>query len=127
MSNSERHFLTDPAADLAQWVIARYWYYPDSVGVESDEDDRLAAVTRTQLTADVERVSAGAGAAQGKKPALPAVFRENIRGSEQELRPLRRGLPRISRPLLRGPAHGPGRLARPGAAGSGSISTACSR
>jgi hypothetical protein len=79
MSNSERHFIAGPAADLAQWVVARYWYYPDSCGVESDEDDRLAAITKTQLTADVERVDAGTAARRGGKAALPAVFRENIR------------------------------------------------
>ena len=71
MSNSERHFLTSPNADLAQWVVARYWYYPDSLGVESDEGDRLAAITGTRLTADVERVVAGAGASRGKEPPSP--------------------------------------------------------
>jgi len=79
MSNFERHFLTNPAGEPAQWVSARYWYYPDSCGVESDENDRLAAITKTQLTADVERIEAGTGGARGKKPTLPALFRENIR------------------------------------------------
>ena len=79
MSNSERHFLAGSKADLAQWVLARYWYYPDSCGVETDEGDRFAAITRTQLTADVERMDGGAGAGGGKRPALPAAFRENIR------------------------------------------------
>lgn len=83
LSNSERLFAANPTADLAQWVIARYWYYPDSCGVESDEDDGLAAITKTQLTADVERVDAGSGGARGKRPALPAVFRENIRDLNQ--------------------------------------------
>jgi hypothetical protein len=79
MSNSERHFLANPTADLAQWILARYWYYPDSCGVEADEDNLIAAITRTQLTADVERTDGGSGARRGKKPALPAGFRENIR------------------------------------------------
>jgi hypothetical protein len=78
MSNSERHFLVDPSAEPAQWVIARYWYYPDSCGVESDDNDRLAAVTRTQLTADVERMDAGTEATAGGKSGLPAIFQENI-------------------------------------------------
>ncbi len=83
MSNSERQFITNSPADLAQWVIARYWYYPDSCGVESDEDDGLAAITKTQLTADVERVDSGAGTTRGKRPALPTAFRENIRDLNQ--------------------------------------------
>jgi len=79
MSISERRMTTNPAVELTKWVIARFWYYPDSCGVESDDGDRLAAITRTQLTADVERVDAGAGAPRGRKQALPAFFRENIR------------------------------------------------
>jgi len=80
MSNSERHFLAKAAGDLSQWIIARYWYYPDSCGVESDEDDRLAAITKTQLTADVERIGGEGGGTTGPggRPALPAAFRENI-------------------------------------------------
>jgi hypothetical protein len=78
MSNSERNFLAGAPAEISQWLTARYWYYPDSCGVEADEEDQLAAITKTQLTADVERVDVGAGAASKGRPALPAAFRENI-------------------------------------------------
>jgi hypothetical protein len=78
MSNSERYFLAGTPAELSQWLTARYWYYPDSCGVEADEQDQLAAITKTQLTADVERVDAGAGATAKGRPVLPAAFRENI-------------------------------------------------
>jgi len=78
MSNSERRFLSGRAAKLPQWIFARYWYYPDSCGVETDDENRLAAITKTQLTADVERVNTGS-AAKGGKPVLPTFFLENIR------------------------------------------------
>jgi hypothetical protein len=83
MTNAERRFSTDATPGLSQWVFARYWYYPDSCGVESDDDDRLAAITRDQLTADVERLEPGAGTARRKRPPLPAYFRQNIRELNQ--------------------------------------------
>jgi len=79
MSNSERRFLNNSSTDLGKWVAVRYWYYPDSCGVDSDDDDRLAAITRTQLTADVERLSEGIGAARKNKAALSPEYRDNIR------------------------------------------------
>ena len=117
MSNSERHFLANPTADLGQWVTARYWYYPDSCGVETDEEDRFAAITRDAAHRGCRARERRHREGRRKNSCHPRRVPRKHPGSEQELRPLRRCLPRISRPLLGGPAHGACRLARPGAPG----------
>lgn len=83
MTNSERAFLgkEGAAAVAAGWVASRYWFYPETVSVESDPREGFAVITRPRFTADAERIGEGFDGldARRKRAALPAGARENIR------------------------------------------------
>jgi hypothetical protein len=74
MTTAERAFLTEPSADTRAWGDTRYWFYADSVGVDTDPEAGLAVVTRPYFTADSER--AGIAAHREK---MVAKDRETIR------------------------------------------------
>ena len=47
----DKHF----AAEKGKWIGTRFWFYPESVEVESDFDYSYARITNPQFTADAER------------------------------------------------------------------------
>jgi hypothetical protein len=81
MTNSERAFLERESGPTAAWVASRYWFYPESVSVETDPQEGFAVITRPRFTADAERIGEGFEGldARKKRAALPAGARENIR------------------------------------------------
>src|SRR4030043_1370429 len=54
MSVSERDLFHD-FSQTKRWIGTRFWFYPDSVEIESDFDYRYARVKKPQFTADAER------------------------------------------------------------------------
>jgi hypothetical protein len=82
-------FATAAERDLASgdftqtgWVGTRFWYYPDSVEVETDLSGRLAAIREARFTADAERSREDFASATDfdlrKKAALSASTRDSI-------------------------------------------------
>jgi len=56
LSVAERDLLSKHfATDGGKWIGTRFWFYPESVEVESDFDYRYARITNPQFTADAER------------------------------------------------------------------------
>jgi len=81
MTSSERGFLdTDPPPGPV-WVATRYWFYPESVSVDTDLVEGYAVITRPRFTADAERIGKGFDNldSRKKRAALPTGDRESIR------------------------------------------------
>ncbi len=56
LTGTERDFLrNDFSVENGEWEGTRFWFYPESVEVESDFDYRYARITNPQFTADAER------------------------------------------------------------------------
>jgi hypothetical protein len=56
LTSAERDLLGERFTDeKADWVGTRFWFYPESVEVESDFDYRYARIANPQFTADAER------------------------------------------------------------------------
>ena len=55
MSVAERELLDTSSPIPGKWVGTRFWFYPDSVGIESDLDYQFAVITNPRFTADAER------------------------------------------------------------------------
>lgn len=55
LSGAERRLLEAEIADASKWVSTRFWYYPDSIGVDSDLNYEHAVITNPRFTADAER------------------------------------------------------------------------
>lgn len=56
LTGAERDLVdkVDAAAE-SKWIGTRFWFYPESVEVESDFDYKYARITNPQFTADAER------------------------------------------------------------------------
>ena len=54
ISVSERDLIHD-FSQTKNWIGTRFWFYPDSVEIESDFDYHFARVKKPQFTADAER------------------------------------------------------------------------
>lgn len=81
MTNSERAFLDEDAQQAPVWVATRYWFYPESVSVDTDTFEGFAVITRPRFTADAERIGKGFDDldSRKKRAELSAGVRENIR------------------------------------------------
>jgi hypothetical protein len=55
LTANEREFLDGGITSNKGWIGTRFWFYPDSVEVESDLDFRYARIVKPQFTADAER------------------------------------------------------------------------
>lgn len=55
MSVAERDLLDQRFLAHGKWISTRFWFYPDSVGIESDLNYQFALITKPQFTADAER------------------------------------------------------------------------
>jgi len=51
----ERELLTEKSTSQTGWIGTRFWFYPDSIEVQSDLDYLYARITKPQFTADAER------------------------------------------------------------------------
>ncbi len=80
MTAAERGFLDSNRSPTGVWTGTRFWFYPDSVGVDEDPGHRFAAITHGRFTADVERLGAdAAGMSPGKRrSSVPSEVRETI-------------------------------------------------
>jgi hypothetical protein len=55
LTSFERELLKEKSMSKAGWVGTRFWFYPDSIEVQSDMDYLHARVIKPQFTADAER------------------------------------------------------------------------
>jgi hypothetical protein len=55
LSSAERDLLNGDTALTDKWIGTRFWYYPDTVGVDSDLEYEYAVITNPRFTADAER------------------------------------------------------------------------
>ena len=55
MSVAERSLLEGGFSKSGKWIGTRFWFYPDSISVESDLSYEYAKITRPQFMADAER------------------------------------------------------------------------
>jgi hypothetical protein len=80
LTAAERGFLDTNRSPTGVWMGTRFWFYPDSVGVDEDPGHRFAAISRGRFTADVERLGADAAGMSSKKKreTVPAEVRETI-------------------------------------------------
>ena len=81
MTNSERAFLDEDSERSPGWISTRYWFYPESVSVDTDPLEGFAVITRPRFTADAERIGKGFDDldSRKKRAALSAGVRESIR------------------------------------------------
>jgi hypothetical protein len=81
MTNSERAFLDEGSEQSPGWISTRYWFYPESVSVDTDPLEGFAVITRPRFTADAERIGKGFDDldSRKKRAALSAGVRESIR------------------------------------------------
>ena len=82
LSGAERGLLEVEVAQKSKWESTRFWYYPDSIGVDSDLNYETAVVTNPRFTADAERSRDDFGSpeefARGKREKLSPSIRANI-------------------------------------------------
>lgn len=78
LTTAERAMLGEPSEEARRWAGLRYWFYPDSIGVDTDPGEGLAVITRPFFTAEAER-KGEARPPGGRAEALPAKDRETIR------------------------------------------------
>ncbi len=55
LTSVEREILTKKSTSKTGWIGTRFWFYPDSIEVQSDLDYLHARITKPQFTADAER------------------------------------------------------------------------
>jgi hypothetical protein len=55
LSVAERDLLSGEQSANGQWIVTRFWYYPDAIGVDSDLNWEYAVITNPRFTADAER------------------------------------------------------------------------
>jgi hypothetical protein len=55
LSSAERDLLNGDTALTGKWIGTRFWYYPDTIGVDSDLGYEYAVITNPRFTADAER------------------------------------------------------------------------
>ena len=55
LSASELDWVFDSGAPAGQWIKTRFWYYPDSVVVETDSTREHAKIATARFVADAER------------------------------------------------------------------------
>jgi hypothetical protein len=82
LTMAERSFLDRSAAPTDVWVGTRFWFYPDSVGVETDRENRTAVITRARFTGDAERLGDSSHPPTGKvnrRPPPSAEVAEAVR------------------------------------------------
>jgi len=82
MSVAERDLLDQRFLTHGKWIGTRFWFYPDSVGIESDLDYQFALITKPQFTADAERSKEDFGSPEEfekkKNTTLSPSIRKNI-------------------------------------------------
>lgn len=54
-TSSEREAMDDSLSHKGGWVGTRFWFYPESIRVETDFDGRYARIANAQFTADAKR------------------------------------------------------------------------
>lgn len=52
---SERSLLNETFTEKGEWVGTRFWFYPESIEVESDFDFKYSRIVNPRFTADAER------------------------------------------------------------------------
>jgi hypothetical protein len=55
MSVDERDLIDSTHLSLGKWIKTRFWFYPDSIGIESDLNYQYAMITNPIFMADAER------------------------------------------------------------------------
>ncbi len=55
LSGAERDLLNGDQFNNSKWIGTRFWYYPDTIGVDSDLNWEYAVITHPRFTADAER------------------------------------------------------------------------
>lgn len=55
LSVSEQELLDSSSLSHGKWIGTRFWFYPDSIGIESDLDYQFAVITKPVFMADAER------------------------------------------------------------------------
>ena len=55
LSVSEQDLLRRDFSTGGKWIGTRFWFYPDSIGIETDFNYDYAIITKPQFTADAER------------------------------------------------------------------------
>jgi hypothetical protein len=55
MSVAEQDLLRKDFSTGGKWIETRFWFYPDSIGIETDFNYKYAIITKPQFTADAER------------------------------------------------------------------------
>ena len=55
LSGAERDLLSVAQSPLGKWTSTRFWYYPDTIGIDSDLNYEYAVITNPRFTADAER------------------------------------------------------------------------
>lgn len=82
LAGNERDFIAPDDHVGTGWIGTRYWFYPDSIEVESDNEMRYGRVSRPRFTADAERSRGDFASPQEfefrKKNSLRASIRECI-------------------------------------------------
>jgi len=82
LSGAERELASGISAADNHWVGTRFWYYPDSIGIDSDLNWEYAVIINPRFTADAERsrddFSSPDEFARKKKQTLSPSIRANI-------------------------------------------------
>ncbi|MHC1725456.1 MAG: hypothetical protein AB9866_05490 [Syntrophobacteraceae bacterium] len=55
LSGAEQDLMDSSFISQGKWEATRFWFYPDSIGVESDLNYQYALITNPHFTADAER------------------------------------------------------------------------
>jgi hypothetical protein len=51
-TSSEREIAGPFDAEFGQWIGTRFWFYPESIRIETDFDSRYARIANARFTAD---------------------------------------------------------------------------
>jgi hypothetical protein len=82
LTSSERDIVETDFSNKGNWVETRFWFYPESIRVDSDFSYTYAQIINPQFTADAERSRDDFGSpeefAEKKKRTLMLSVRENI-------------------------------------------------
>lgn len=82
LTSDERDFLFNRPESNPGWIGTRFWFYPDSIEVETDSGMRYGLVARPRFTADAERsredFATPAEFETRKRTTLPLSIRECI-------------------------------------------------
>ena len=100
LTSAERELLTAVPDSDGKWIGTRFWYYPDTVGIDSDPQLQFARIHNPRFTADAERTRDDFNSPEeferNKRDTLSPAIRENIDDLNKNYTRYARAFPELS-------------------------------